>query len=285
MFLVDFSQLCTAIYCGALAGTDVEDDLDVFRYYIINNLCELNAQYREKYGKMVIAADSDTPNWRAQIFPYYKAQRKAEKQKSPINWGIVKRFTNTLFSEAQQGLPWTSVRVPGAEGDDVIATLTRNSVKNEEHQPILIVSSDRDFIQLHRLSPFIQQWDRINDKWVMGENGSSRYFFDAVIKGDRGDGVPNIYCNDDHFVNKTRKAPPIRQALLDRLWEEGINEIKDLPGFKRNRQLIDLTKTPAPIQEQIIEQHAVGPMVTKKAVIPYLQQHNLSKLASKLGQF
>ena len=48
---------------------------DLVRHMVLNSLRGHNRKFRDKYGEMVLAADSGNV-WRKQIFPNYKANRK-----------------------------------------------------------------------------------------------------------------------------------------------------------------------------------------------------------------
>lgn len=284
MIIVDFSQLCTAAYAThATHNPELQDDIDTFRHRVLNSLRYNNCLYREFYGDMVLAIDAQR-SWRYQVFPYYKAQRKEQKVKSAIDWATLKKFTNQLATEVTQFLPYKVVQAAGAEGDDIVAVLTRRNVSNLH--PTLIVSSDKDFIQLQSRVPtdMVRQWDAIHEKWVTHAN-PARYLFEHVIKGDRGDGIPNIFCDDDHYVAKKGKAKPITQKLLDQIWEQGPAAIVPYSGFRRNINLIDLSKTPAEIQQAIVSSYESEQTKDRRQLLSYLIRTNLKQLAERIGDF
>lgn len=276
MILTDFSQLCIAGYMMSIHGK-AEGEIEVFRHAVLNSLRLINNKHRRVYGQLILAVD--TPDsWRKKYFPYYKASRKDAQQKSAINWGEVKSWINTIQAEVDESMQWPVIKVDGAEADDIIGTLARSA-----KSPTLITSADKDFIQLQINNPHIKQWDSIHQRWVSHDQ-PARYLFEHVVRGDLGDGIPNIYSQDDHYITKPGKAKKIMQTNLDRWWNEGIAEIKDLPGFKRNMTLIDLRKTPVNIQADIAAKAAL-PAKNKSKVIDYLITHRLRNLTPHLGDF
>ena len=47
-------------------------------------------------------------------------------------------------------MPYQMLKVSGAEADDIIATLVESTQEFGQHEPVLIISGDKDFIQLQR---------------------------------------------------------------------------------------------------------------------------------------
>lgn len=283
MIIVDFSQLCIAAYMqGGSHFDNTESDLDMFRHMVLNSLRVINSKHIRQYKELVIAVDSPKQSWRKKVFPYYKAQRAIDKTKSPIDWSRVARYIDTVKKEVDAFLPYRMIESPHAEADDVIGTLVRHHV--EQQVPVLIASGDKDFIQLQIGTNKVTQWDNARQKWV-GATDPKRYLFEHVIKGDRGDGVPNVFCVDDHFISKPGKAPAITQKKLDYWWSGGFEDIRNLPGFKRNVRLIDLRKTPEPLQANIMEIFGNTPIKQRGQLLGYFIQNNLKTLASQIGDF
>ena len=79
------------------------------------------------------------------------------------------------------------LHVEKCEADDIIATL----VAMREEDKYLIISGDKDFIQLQHYGDVYQYSPML--KSFMGENVDPETFLrEQIIKGDRSDGVPNI---------------------------------------------------------------------------------------------
>jgi hypothetical protein len=68
---------------------------------------------------------------------------------------------------------------------------------------VLIVSADTDFIQLHQY-PGVVQYDPIHKKWIT-DHDPIMYLKEHILEGDRVDGIPNVFSDDDCFVTDKRQ--------------------------------------------------------------------------------
>jgi len=92
------------------------------------------------FDNVYLVSDS-LSNWRKKIYPEYKKTRKKDDN---IDW----EFVMTVYQEFKENLP-NRVKLfeqPLVEGDDWISYLTKKS--NREGKSVLIVSNDRDILQL-----------------------------------------------------------------------------------------------------------------------------------------
>ena len=143
MILIDFTQVVIGSLMVALnRGEDLDDDL--VRHLILNNIRYYRTRFTEEYGEVVLCCDS-RHYWRKDYFPNYKANRKVDRKKSEYNWDLIFETLNIIRDEIRENFPYKVIEVYGAEADDIIAVLTkeRSGVDN------IIISSDKDFIQLH----------------------------------------------------------------------------------------------------------------------------------------
>jgi len=264
---------------GKYTNTPVE--IETVRHMILNSLRAINSKFRNEYGELVIAVD-DNNSWRKQVFPYYKANRKVARSASDVDWGALFQCLSTVKEEIIENMPYKVVEVVGAEADDIIAWLSRHAVNAQE--PCLIISGDHDFIQLQIDNIFVKQYDTKHDRWITHDE-PRRYLFEHVIKGDLGDGIPNAYSLDDHYVNKVSRAKPVTKKKLDELWENGPGELASSPHFKRNLEMIDLRRTPEQIKLNIRDTYFALPNKDKSRVLNYFIKHSLRKLAQSLGDF
>jgi hypothetical protein len=266
----------------AIAGrTEAKGDMNYFRYVVLNSLRLLNAKFKPQYGKMLIAMDSHTPSWRKQTFPYYKAKRKVEQDKSAIDWAELKQFVKQMCLEVQ-GLHWQTMLVDGAEADDIIAVVAKMIVP---HEKVVIVSKDKDFIQLQiRMEDQISQWDSRQERLLKVDN-PGKQLFELICKGDAADGIPNIFSPDDHYVAPAGRAKPVTQKKLDEWWETGISDLAKLPGFKRNMQLIDFNRIPKSVQDQIGKAFSNYQATPKQSLMDYMADNQLGNLYKHIGDF
>lgn len=281
MILVDFSQFCVAAYMKSLQNYKDPDDksqIAPFRHMVLNSLRYANLQFGKQWGEMVIAVDGSS-TWRSSAFPYYKKNRDSQKNKGNVNWADLYKCVNQVQQEISDHLPYSVIRVNEAEGDDVIAV----AVQSQGVQPVLILSGDKDFIQL-QTNPLVKQWDTIHQRWITHAD-PKRYLFEHVIKGDLGDGIPNVYSADDHYIIKQGKAKPITKVKLDQWWEQGVDEIASLPGFKRNVRLIDMRYIPEEVKSDIRDAFLNRRNKDKSALLNYMIKNNLRELSRKIGDF
>lgn len=254
-------------------------DLELVRHVTLDGIRYINSKFRKEYGDPIIAIDGGS-SWRKQLFPYYKAHRSADRKKSEIDWDELLRAVNTIKNELKEVFPYKVIEVKHAEADDIIGVLTRDAVARGEK--VLIVSGDKDFIQLQAGNNLVTQWDKRSDTYV-GAEDPIRYLFNHVLKGDAGDGIPNILSAGDSFVTKTRQKP-MTQKRLDEFWEDK-SKLKEIGRFLQNVKLIDLKYTPKELQEQILEQYNNYIVNDRKDLHDYFVSKRMKKLYEHLKEF
>ena len=282
MIIVDFNQVCISnlmMQIGNHTNLAIEEDL--VRHMILNSLRLYNQKFGKIYGQMIIACD-DKNYWRKDIFPYYKASRKKMREESDIDWHLVFETLNKIRDEVKENLPYVVVQVDNCEADDIIATIC---LKTSED--VLILSADKDFIQLH--SERVIQFDPIRKRNVQVED-PKLYLKELVIKGDSGDGVPNALSSDNCFVESIRQRPVNKSKLsvwLNMSWEQLYNDVPELRvGIERNDKLINLSKIPDHITNKIWDEYQTQLATPKKVnIIGYLQKHKLKVLMEHAGDF
>ena len=288
MIIVDYSGI-------ALASIIINKTFDeqLIRHMILNSLRMYRTRYKEEYGELVLAVDASN-NWRKTAFPQYKASRKKTQKESSFDWGEAFRILNKIREEIAENFPYTVVRVDGCEADDVIGTLvTRNPDPNRDYDPekIMIVSSDRDFLQLQKYK-FVRQFSPLLKKELSVDN--PRVWLQThIIKGDKGDGVPNILSDDNVFVEGFRQTP-ITQKKIDSIiedLEEGelLYATSWYRNYCRNKKLIDLSETPKELRREIINNFMADKPDTRwmrrGKVFPYLVENKCNELIKSAQEF
>lgn len=233
-----------------------EKALQVGRHYIINNILTYKRMFSKKYGNTVIAYDSMEGYWRKDVFPYYKAKRKSGREESDINWDNVFFAVNTVKEELQRYFPYRGIDVPKAEADDVIGVLALNTLEFGNHEDMMIVSSDGDNYQL-LVHNHIKQYSPIQQKLIsLTKEEIKHKGIVSIVKGQAGDGYPNIKSHDDHFVNEeSGRQKSISSALIERFMVEGINACADdfeRKNYKRNEQLYDYKYIDNDVKQRIL---------------------------------
>lgn len=282
MLLVDFSPLVIASYMAIAFGSDnrSEVDLELVRHVSLDGIRLINSKFRRRYGQPVFAIDSKGGSWRRDVFPYYKANRSKTRKESDIDWAELLRCINTVALELKESFPYKVIEVPKSEADDIIGVLTKKAVASGEE--VMIISGDKDFIQLQAGNQLVQQWDKRTESYI-GADDPKRYLFEHVLKGDSGDGVPNILSPGDCFVTKTRQKP-MTQKRLDEFWEDK-QKLKEIPRFMENLKLIDLSFTPKDIQQNIISMYDDYVVNDRNQLPNYFIAKRMKKLYQSISDF
>ena len=244
---------------------------------VINSLRSYKQKFQHEYGELVIACD-DRNYWRKQVFPYYKANRKKNRDASEINWAQVFDIFNKIKGEIKDNFPYRVIQVESAEADDIIATL----VTENNNETILILSADKDFVQLQKYAT-VKQYDPIRKKWIKEDN-PQQYLYEHILKGDQGDGIPNILSDDDTFVTDKRQKP-MTQKKIDLFKSEGISQEMLKRNFARNELLVDLTKIPENIRNSVINKYNEENGKDRSKLFNYFISHNLKLLMDSVGDF
>lgn len=259
---------------------------ELIRHMVLNTIRSLRTKFASKYGELVIAAD-DKKYWRREVFQHYKANRKADREKSNIDWNSIFNTLNDIREELKEYFPYRVIRVEGAEADDVIATLVFKYgvwLNNEDTEKILILSGDKDFIQLQIYSN-VEQFDMIRKRAIKHDDPAT-YIKEHVIKGDRGDGIPNILSPDDCLVRGERQSKMTEQRMAHYL-NTPIDEYseKDKRNYYRNQQLIDLSQSPKALQETIVAEYEAQANKTRNKMFNYFVKHKLKNLMESISEF
>lgn len=252
---------------------------------ILNRVRQYNLKFREKYGQTVIACDGGS--WRKQAFAQYKAGRKKTRDASPLDWKEFFRLINLVRTELDENFPYPVVYVDNAEADDIIAVLSKSTQEFGQNEPVVIISADKDFLQLHRysnvkqFSPMKRDFITINDPLF--------YRFEHICKGDSSDGVPNVLSPDNTFTEGLRQKPMRAKKILE--WYESkdnlesVMDTETLRNFHRNREVIDLDYIPTEIVDAIHKATAEQVSKPKKDVLNYLITNRCAMLVEAAQDF
>jgi 5'-3' exonuclease len=273
MIIIDMNQVMISNLMTQLKNDFLNEKL--VRHMVLTSLRFYEKQYKEEYGEVVLAYDSKR-YWRKEYFPYYKQNRKKDREKSGHDWGSIFEVLNKIRDEIKTYFPYKVIEVEGAEADDVVSTLCKNKGAKDR---ILILSGDKDFIQLQKY-PGVYQFNPITKKRVSTDNPHN-YIKEHVIKGDKSDGIPNFLSQDDCFVQGVRQKP-ISQKKLAKWVEQDPTvfcETEDqYKNYCRNRTLIDFDYIPVEIEDQIMLQYKSLNTFEKTVPLEYFQEHQLNEL-------
>lgn len=281
MIVIDYNGIAIA----GVVVQKIEPKEDLLRHMILNTIRMYNKKFRAEYGQMVIACD-DT-SWRREYFPQYKYKRREGRDESTLDWGEIFRIINEVRDDLRDNFPYKVVHVKRAEADDVIGTLVENTQEFGKNEPVMIVSADKDFIQLHKYNN-VRQFSPMQKKFVQDENPRS-YLFEHIMKGDSGDGIPNVLSPDDTFVESIRQSPVTKKKIENWLQNvdnlESVMDTETYRNYCRNKKLIDLTETPQEIKDEIVRTYEEQPLAPKMKVLNYLIKKRCKLLIECVEEF
>jgi 5'-3' exonuclease len=264
--------------------TNAQVEENMVRHMILNSLRSYKVKFGEDYGEMVIACDN-TNYWRKQRFPYYKANRKKNIESSELNWKSIFECMNKIRSELKEYFPYRVIDVESAEADDIIATLvSKFGTELNTGEKILILSGDKDFIQLHKYAN-VEQYDPTRKKWIKHED-PERFLHEHILKGDAGDGVPNVLSPDNVFVVGDRQRP-LTARKLEKIMGTDLEEMDTIiaRNYSRNACLIDLSFTPDYIRDKVMEQYNAQENRDRSKLLNYFIANKLKNLTEHLSEF
>ena len=282
MILLDYSQTVIGSFMAMSKGGGVVEE-DMLRHIILNTIRQFRKQFTEEYGEIVICCDH-YKNWRKDVFPEYKANRRPKRDSDPVDWQHLFDCLNIMRDDLEKYFPYKVVYVEGAEADDIIGVL----VHHYKEVPTLILSSDKDFMQLH-IENGIDQWSPLQKKFLKGNPHDSLY--EKVIKGDTGDGVPNILSSDDTFVAENKRQKPITQKKLDAWKDSYLTETFDdwtedmYRNYCRNKSMVDLRETPESIRLNIITNYEEQELGSRTELLNYFVSKRLKNLMEHIEEF
>lgn len=288
MIIVDYNQVAIAnLMTSGFGRANTEVNENLLRHMILNTIRSNKLKFEKEYGELIIACD-DKNFWRKNIFPYYKAARKKNRQDSGLDWNKIFGVLNAVREELKEFFPYRVLKVESAEADDIIATLCTEHGRELGGDPILILSGDKDFAQLQKYSN-VSQYDPVRKRKI-NQKDPCRYLLEHIIKGDAGDGIPNVLSSDDTFVAEARQKP-IRSTFIQSIVTAELPEHAEVwnaeiaRNFDRNRRLIDLSLVPSDITEKVITQYCEQANKSRDKLFNYFIKYKLKNLTEHITEF
>jgi hypothetical protein len=277
---MDFSGIAVA----TIAVNKVNDE-NMLRHMMLNSVRMYNKKFRDQYGQMIICCDGAN-NWRRSYFPQYKANRRKSRDDSGFDWAEAFRIMHKVKDEIKENFPYKVIHLEGCEADDIIGTMVEHTQEFGQYEEVMIVSSDKDFLQLQKYDN-VRQWSHILKKEIKDPHPKLN-LIDKILSGDTGDGVPNVLSGDDTFVNGERQTPlskKKKQAIIEDLSDgELLYAASWYRNYQRNETLIDLTKTPNDLKNKIVDEFWITVFNEGKA-LPYLINNNMKQLIGSVEEF
>ena len=282
MILVDLNQVLLSGLMAQISNQKgLKLDESLVRHLILNILRMHIRNFRRDYGDVVLCCDN-RKYWRKEFFPFYKAGRKKTREKSDLDWHMIFDMLAKFKSELRENFPYKVIDVEGAEADDIIGTLVPLYAP---HEKILILSSDGDFLQLQHYGDNVKQYNPAQKKFIKSVEPLIE-LKEKIIRGDKGDGIPNMFSPSDCFVRDLRQKP-ITKGVLDKYLKEDVSNYSetDKTNYSRNATLIDLTLIPKEIKEKIINTYDETKPASRQKLLNYFIEHKLKNLMDVIEEF
>ncbi len=301
MILLDYSQIVIAnVMMNKKAMSE-----DFVRHAVLNTIRMYHHKFSDEYGDLVVCCDAKD-NWRKDAFKYYKAQRKTTRDKSDFDWVELYRILHIVREEISENFPYKVIYIDKAEADDIIATIVMKREQkakklwqennNEsvtgieelfvEQEPVLILSSDKDFVQLQKY-PNVDQYSPLTKKFLNTDNPEN-FLREHILRGDVSDGVPNFLSSDDTFVVMDKRQTPLSKKKVS-VWSELEPDVfcqgEQLRNYRRNEMLIDFTKIPEWLQINIDDEYVNQPEVGRSRLFNYFIKYKLKNLMEHINEF
>lgn len=273
--IIDGHALAYRLIHSIAGSKDLDTNIDMFQYWnylMVYNLFSLIEKFNP--NKVIIAFDSSN-SWRYDYYDNYKQNRK-NKDKLKFDYKIFKEnldkfieILTTVFTK------YFVVRVDRAEGDDIIAVLTKHLYETSE---IVIISSDSDYIQL--LNSNVKIYDPRSKKYLTSLNPKTDLNI-KILKGDASDRIPPIKRLIG-IVHATKIITSGLDNYLPSLPESEQAEV--LKNYDRNKILINFDFIPKDLQNKILENYQTYNIkpVDGKQLVNFLIKNKMSKLLPTL---
>ena len=278
MILVDLSQLLVASTFVSMKKGETEVDIKRLRHLLLNSLSKYRRQYVNEFGELVICCDGSL-SWRKDVFPNYKMGRRTGREESPLDWNQIFGCFEQLKKELRETFPYKVLQINRAEADDIIGTLVME--RKFSSPKTMIISSDKDFIQLQRYHD-VFQYSPVAKKLLNGVD-PEEYLREHILRGDKSDGIPNVLSDDDCIVSGIRQVPMTKKLIKS--WKHIPMPEEHKERFERNTTLVDLRYTPYDLQKEILEQFDAKELGSRDKIPAYFTEHGLETLTKKIGDF
>ena len=261
---------------------NAEIDVNMLRHMILNTLRSNRKKFGDEFGELVICCD-DKNYWRREIYPYYKANRKKSRDSSELDWNSIFQALNSIREELKVFFPYKVIQIDTCEADDIIGVVVHEEgTELNSGEPILVLSGDKDYIQLHKYAN-VKQYDPVRKRWISNSN-PEKYLAEHILKGDAGDGIPNVLSADNCFVMGIRQRPVTKKRIAE--WSDINNMQEEVKrNYMRNKAMIDLTEVPKGMKEEILKAWHEENGKDRSQLLNYFIKNKLRNLMECITEF
>ena len=266
---------------------DAKATTDLIRHATLSTLKSYKKKYGKDYGDIVVCCDGRN-YWRRAYFEHYKASRKKNREASDLDWKMIFDTLGKIREEIKETFPYKVIHLDQCEADDIIAVLAKQTQEFGFNEDVMIVSSDKDFKQLHKFKN-VKQYSPLLRKMVTAKQSEIHgNMVEHIVKGDSGDGIPNILSKDDCFVTGTRQTPVSAKRLTE-FMERGVDACRnddEKRNWDRNQVLVNFERIPEDIQKTILDNYLNSkPKGDKMAIMNYLIANRCRLLLDEIEEF
>ena len=282
MIIFDFNQVAISSLMEQIGSSKKSVEENLVRHMILNVIRTYVKKFKATHGPEVVIACDNRNYWRREFFPQYKASRKKNRDASGHDWNSIFECLHKIKEELKEYSPYKVIDIDTAEADDIIAVL---AMRQSSQEKVMILSSDKDFAQLQKF-PNVEQFSPILKKFIK-EPLPNVQLKQMIIRGDKGDGIPNIMSPDGVFVDGGRQKPITEAKIIVWLNQEPTEFCNEdmLRNYKRNELLIDLTQIPESLQKTIIDTYESVTAKTKQVFMNYMIANRLKNLLEVIDEF
>jgi hypothetical protein len=283
--LVDYNQVMLAsLFAGIGNHTDMDVDENLLRHMFLNSLRANRKKFYQEYGEIVLCIDNKDV-WRRDYFPYYKANRRKSREESELDWNKLFESIHRIRQEIADFFPYKVISIERCEADDIIATVIHEygTELNIGSEKFLILSGDKDFIQLHVYAN-VDQYDPVRKRWIRNDN-PNKYLQEHVLRGDVGDGVPNILSPDNCLAIGERQKPMTAKRIQSFVGEPEKMDEETRLRFNRNTKMIDLSQVPEELKSKILIEYNKEKEIGREHLFNFFVKKKLKNLITDLQDF
>jgi hypothetical protein len=146
-----------------------------------------------------------------------------------------------------------------------------------------VLSGDKDYIQLQTYAN-VDQYDPIRKRWIRSDQPDT-YLKEHILKGDTGDGVPNILSADNCLAVGVRQKAMTKKRI--EMYAKGTDEMDEetLRRYHRNKMMIDLTQIPQKLVQQILAEFDQEKNVGREKLFNFFIKKKLKNLVTDIQDF
>jgi 5'-3' exonuclease len=283
--LIDYNQVILASPFASIGNhTNVDIDENLIRHMFLNSIRNNRKKFTEKYGEIIICADGKN-TWRREAFPYYKANRKKTRDSSELDWSKLFEIMALIRGELDEFFPYKVIHMDSCEADDIIGAIVHRegTELNLGSEKYLVLSGDKDYIQLQTYAN-VDQYDPIRKRWIRSDQPDT-YLKEHILKGDTGDGVPNILSADNCLAVGVRQKAMTKKRI--EMYAKGTDEMDEetLRRYHRNKMMIDLTQIPQKLVQQILAEFDQEKNVGREKLFNFFIKKKLKNLVTDIQDF